>query len=83
MSTYPKNADIVVSFSTFSTIWQFTPVSVEADSFLANDCGFEDWQSFGGTYCVDSRPAKDFAHFLADQGFVLFHPEHGYFQPAI
>ena len=21
--------------------------------------------------------------FLADQGFVLFHPEYGYFQPAI
>lgn len=79
-NTYPKGTDIVVNFSTFSTIWQFTPVTQDAEEFLENDCGFESWQKLNGTYAVDHRPARDFARFLHDQGFIIFHPTHGVYQ---
>ena len=78
--TNKHNADIVVNFSPFSSVWQFTPVTECAEEFFENDCGFESWQKLNGTYCVDHRPARDFAAFLADQGFTIFHPQHGYFQ---
>lgn len=77
------NADVIVNFSTFSTIWQFTPISDDATEFFENDCGFEDWQKLNGTYAVDHRPARDFAHFLTNYGFTVVHPAHGVFVGGI
>ena len=78
-NTYPVGTDIVVNFSTFSTIWQFTPISTAAEEFLENDCGFEDWQKSCGTSAVDHRPARDLARYMVGEGFVVMHPEYGYF----
>lgn len=80
MTNIHSDADIIVNFSPFSSIWQFTPVTEHAEEFFENDCGFEDWQKLNGTYCVDHRPARDFAEFLVDQGFTVLHPQYGYFQ---
>lgn len=52
------------------TIVRFRAVSPAGEDFLAL-CDFEDWQMFGGTYCVDHRPAHHLMALAFDAGLDL------------
>lgn len=76
-----SKADVLIHASEWATVWMFEPKSGAAREIFESEIGFEDWQSLGGKYAVDHRPARALAQHLSNQGLSLLHPEFGWFNP--
>jgi hypothetical protein len=72
------NPDFIVHAGEWATIWGFEPQNEVALDFI-QEIGGEDWQWNGKIFYTDHRPARDLARYMVNEGFVVLHPEYGYF----
>jgi hypothetical protein len=72
------NPDFIVHAGEWATMWGFEPKTEAALDFI-NELGIEDWQWMGTIFYTDHRPARDLARYMVGEGFVVMHPEYGYF----
>lgn len=70
--------DFLIHATEWATMWGFEPKTEAAQEFL-DSIGGEGWEWSGNIFYADHRPARDLARHMVGEGFIVLHPDYGYF----